>query len=166
MRINLWLAAGVGAMAIGSAAAARPGGTGSGHGGSPPGVWSNGGGHHAGKGGRTRFGIGAVEIDRRQGRHHGRFGRSVRDGSDPYGAGGIVGPVGEADPYGKGFFGGGGGEIGLRGGRPYFEYDRTYPYEWASAAGGRRHWVVEEERSSEPRERCMMENGVRVCRGW
>ncbi len=161
MRIILWLAAGVAAMAIGSAAAARPGGGGSGHGGGPP-AWSNGGGHHAGQGRVTRLGIGTIRVD--LGRHHGRFGRSGRDDYGPYAGGGIAGPVGEVDPYGNGFFTGGGGQIRLRGDRPYFEYDRAYPYEWGSAARERQERRAEAQ-ATEPTPRCTMENGVRVCRG-
>jgi hypothetical protein len=165
MRIILWLAAGV-AVAIGTAAPARPGGMGSGHGSSPPGVWSSGGGHGSGNRVQTRFGIGTIEIDRGHGRRHGRSGRSGRDDFELYGAAGIVGPVGAVDPQGNGFFSGGGGEIGVRGGRPYFEYDRAYPYEWTSAADRREQWVAREERMSEPPPRCTVESGVRVCRGW
>jgi hypothetical protein len=164
MRIILWLAAAAGAAAIATAAPARPGGGGSGHG-HGPGLqvgWSNGGGYHGAKRGHTRFGIGRTE----NGHRHGRFGRSGRDDFNPYGGIGIAGPIGEVDPHGTGFFAAGGGQIRLRGGRPYFEYDRAYPYEFASVAGGRRQGVVEEERASEPRQRCTMENGVRVCRGW
>lgn len=162
MRIILGLAAGVVAMAIGTAAAARPGGTGSGHGGSPPGVWSN-AGHQAGKGGRTRFGIGTTKVDRRHGRHH---GQSARRDLHPNGGAGIADPVGGVDPYGNGFFTGGGGQIRLRGGQPYFDYDRAYPYEWNRAAGARDGDRPSEARAAEPRARCTFENGVRVCRGW
>lgn len=161
MRIYFWLAAGVGAMAIGTAAAARPGGTSSGHGGNPPGTWSS-GGHHGGNYARRGLGPGVSKGD--HGRRHGRFGRHGRDRSNAYGGGGVVGPVVAVDPYGNGFFNGGGGEIRLRGGRPHYDYDRAYPYQWASAAGER----LEEERvrTVERPPRCTFENGVRVCRGW
>lgn len=164
MRIILWLAAGVAAMAIGTAAAARPGGTGSGHGGSPPGVWFKNGGHHAGKPGHTRIGIGTIGVDRRRGGHHGRSGRDGWRGFNSYGGGGIAGPVGQVDPYGNGFFNGGGGQVRLRAGQPYFDYDRAYPYEWASRHRDRQDWA--EARTAERPARCTMENGVRVCRGW
>lgn len=160
MRIILWLAAGM-AAAIGTAGAARPGGTGSGHGANPPGVWSTGGGHQAARGGHTRFGIGTIRIAPRRGRHH---GRSDRRDFHPYGGAGIAGPVGEVDPYGNGFFNRGGGQIRLRGDRPYFDYDRGYPYEWAAAADERQEW--NQARTAERPARCTMENGVRVCRGW
>jgi hypothetical protein len=162
MRIILLAAAVISAAAIGTAATARPGGTGSGHGGGQPGTWSSGGGHHSGKGGHARFGFGAIELDRRHGRHHRRFDRRE---FHPYGGAGIAGPVGEVDPYGNGFFTGGGGRIRLRGGRPYFDYDRGYPYEWASSADARQEWA-EEARTAKPPGRCGIENGVRVCRGW
>lgn len=162
MRIIFLAATFIGAAALATAAAARPGSPGLGHGVSPPGVWSGSGGHRGGKGLRTRFGIGSIEIDRGRGRRHGRFGRQK---FNPYGGAGLAGPVGEVDPYGNGFFTGGGGEIRLRGGRPYFDYDRSYPYEWASAASERRQWE-EEARAAGRAARCTMENGVRVCRGW
>jgi hypothetical protein len=168
MRIISGLAAGLAAIAIGSAAEARPGGAGSGHGASPPGVWFKTGGNHGGKGGYGRSGPGAIGGDRHHGRHEGRDGRSGRYGRnsfDLYGGGGIAGPVGEVDPYGNGFFNGGGGRIRLRGGHPYFDYDRAYPYEWASAAPTRQE-RPDEARASEPPPRCSFENGVRVCRGW
>lgn len=162
MRIILWLAAGVAAMAIGPAAAEAKPGTGSWNSGGP-GVSINGGGHHAGNGGHGRYGPG---FGKGGGRHHGRFGRHGRGGFNPYGGGGIAGPVWEVDPYGNGFFNGGGGQIRLRGGRPYFDYDRAYPYEWASGARAREpEWAEEAARIQAP-ARCTFENGVRVCRGW
>lgn len=161
MRIILWLAA-AGAAAIGTAVAARPAGMSSGQGGGFQIGWSNGGGHRAGKGVHTRFGPGAIRSDRRHGRHHGRSDRQV---FQPYRTVGIDGPVGAADPFGNGFFTGGGGRISLRGGRPYYDYDRGYPYEWTPAAGGRLEWEEETRTTGHP-ARCTMENGVRVCRGW
>jgi hypothetical protein len=162
MRIILGLAAAA-AAAIGTAAAARPGGSPGGPGGGSQPAWSS-GGHHFAKGRHGRPRTGWVGTDRRRGPGHGRF--DDRRDFHPYGAAGIAGPVGEVDPYGNGFFTGAGGQISLRGGRPHYDYDRSYPYEWASAAGGRREWVVVEERTSEPPARCTFENGVRVCRGW
>jgi hypothetical protein len=166
MRIILWLAAGAAAMAIGSAGEARRGGPGPGQGTSPPGIWLKNDGNHGGKGGYGRFGPGAMEGDRPQGRHHGGHGRSRWGGLNPYGGGGIAGPVGAVDPYGNGFFNGGGGQIRLRGGQPYFDYDRDYPYEWASAARSREADRAEAEQPARAPARCTFENGVRVCRGW
>ncbi len=167
MRIILGLAAGMAAMAIASPAAARPGGGFNGPGGGLQTGWSNGGGHQGAKGVRTRFGIGRIEIDPRPGHHHRRHGRSGRHGLDGYGGLGIAGGIGAVDPYGGGFFTGGGGRIRLRGGQPYYDYDRSYPYEGAPAAEAR---VGPDEskadRFAEPRPRCTMENAVRVCRGW
>lgn len=168
MRTISWLAAGAAAIAIATAAPARPGGTGSGHGSLKVG-WSGGGGHYKAGRGRSHFGIGPIGIDRRHGRHRGGFGR--RDFHPygpygPYGAGGIAGPVGEVDPYGNGFFNGGGGRIRLRGGRPYYDYDRAYPYEWASATRPPDPDRAEAARRTEAPARCTFENGVRVCRGW
>jgi hypothetical protein len=159
MRIILLAAAVIGSAAIGTAAAARPGSAGSGHG--PPGTWSSGGGHHSGRRGDAGFATGGPKGDRR---HH-RFGRFGRDDFNSYGAAGIAGQAGIADPYGNGFFTGGGGRIKLRGGRPYFDYDRSYPYEWAPALGLPEREDEEEPRSAERPGRCTFENGVRVCRG-
>jgi hypothetical protein len=164
MRIISWLAAGVAAATLATAAPARPGGGGSGHGGGPTGGWSNGGGHHAGQGRGTRFGIGAIRVDPGHGRHHRRFGRSGRDDFNLYGGGGIAGPVGEVDPYGNGFFTGGGGQIRLRGGQPHYDYDRSYPYQWASTAA--RPEPDQEATAIQAPARCTVENRVRVCRGW
>jgi hypothetical protein len=160
MRIILWLASGVCAMAIGSAAAARPGA--SAPGGGPP-SWSGGGWHRAGKGGHTGVGNGSMKIDRRPGRHHGRGGRRH---FHPFLGVGIAGPVGEVHPYGNGFFSGGGGQIQVRGGGPYYDYDRAYPYEWASTARARERDPAEAERPTQAPARCTFENRVRVCRGW
>jgi hypothetical protein len=165
MRLIYWLAAGIGAVAIATAAPARPGGGSPGHGKGFQG-WSNGGGLPGGKGGHARPGTGWSNggVDHR--RHHRRHGRFRQD-YHVYGGAGIVGPVGEIGRYGNGYFTGGGGEIRLKGGRPHFDYDRAYPYEFASVAGGRRD--REEEEAMRPAERpgrCTFENGVRVCRGW
>jgi hypothetical protein len=103
------------------------------------------------------------------GDHDGWGGHWDRDRDDlyPYGAGGFAGPYEAVDPYGTGFFAGAGGAVRVRGGRPQFDYDRSYPYEWASAAGGRPQREAREVRyAAPPPGRCAMENGVRVCRGW
>ena len=167
MRIIWLLTAAAGAAAIATAAPARPGG--GGHG---PGLkvgWSNGGGQHSGKGARTRFGIGRIEIDRRdrhRHRHH-RWGRSGRDDFVPYlGGVGIGVAAAELDPWGDGYFSGQGGGISLRGGQPHFDYDRSYPFEWASAARLREPVRAEAADRKEAPPRCTFENGVRVCRGW
>ena len=120
------------------------------------------------------------------GRHHGRPGRHPgrfdghRGGFDrdrfrlgrfgrgdafvvAYGGVGSVEEFEAVEPHGNGFFAGGGGQVTLNGGRPYYDYDRSYPYEWASAARGGAHWVVDGA-INEP-ERCTSERGVRVCRG-
>jgi hypothetical protein len=165
MRIILLAAAVIGAAALGSAASARPGGPAPGQGGGQPGSWSSGDGHHGGKGVRTGFGSDAAKGDGGHGRRHGRFGRSGRDNFRPYGAAGISGPIEAADPYGNGFFNGEGGRIRLRGGRPHFDYDRGYPYEWASS-DARSDRQDEAARPVERPARCNFENGVRVCRGW
>lgn len=90
--------------------------------------------------------------------------RNVRDDFNPYGGVGIAGPVGEFDPYGNGFFTGGGGQIRLRGGRPHYDYDRGYSYQWASTTARRE--LDKEARVLAPPARCTVENRVRVCRGW
>ena len=163
MRIILWLAAAAGVAAIATAAPARPGG-GSGHGSGRPGAWAPGGGEGAGTGWRVRIRSGAARG--RHGRHHrGRFGRDGRDGPVFFDGFAIAGPTGIIAPWGNGFFAGGGGEVRMRGNRPHYDYDRSYPYEWASAAGGRPD-RDEAESASEPPPRCTLEKGVRVCRGW
>ncbi|HEY0131309.1 MAG TPA: hypothetical protein VGB57_07880 [Allosphingosinicella sp.] len=168
MRIILSLAAGVGAMAITAAAPAKPGPEAFNGGGGQPG-WSRGGGENAGGGLYFRHAPSGIRGYRGQGRQgrHGRFGRHGRDGYSSYGVFGIGGPAGAVDPWGNGFFNGGGGRIRLHGDRPHYDYDRSYPYEWAPAAGGG------EDRedaagpgASERTPRCTFENGVRVCRGW
>ena len=140
-----------------TAAAARPAGSGP-HVGSPPGTWSSAPGHHGARGVRTGFGYGAID---RRGHHRGR-----RQDFVSYGAAGIAGQYEAADPYGNGFFTGGGGRIILRGGHPYYDYDRSYPYEWAPSAGVHEGWEEEEAHpAGRPAPRCTMENSVRVCRG-
>ncbi|HEX8466886.1 MAG TPA: hypothetical protein VF620_03660 [Allosphingosinicella sp.] len=166
MRIINWLALGLGTAAIATAAPARPG-TGSFSGGSSQAGAPNAAWNHAGQGGYFRFGPGAWKDERRYGRHRGRLGGRGWSGYDPYGGVGIGGPpVGGVDPNGNGFFNGGGGRIGLRGGRPYYDYDRGYPYEWDSPAARRNDLGDEAARVAERPARCTMENGVRVCRGW
>ncbi|MEA3008552.1 MAG: hypothetical protein QOJ91_244 [Sphingomonadales bacterium] len=81
----------------------------------------------------------------------------------PYAAGGLGWPVEAADPHGNGFFAGGGGEVRMEGGRPHYDYDRSYPYEWAPSGGAARSRSAEPARNSQAY--CTMENGVRVCRG-
>ena len=164
MRFILFAAAGLAALAIAAAAPAKPGGSGSGQGSGPVG-WSNGGGHHGGKGVRTRLGIGPVRWDGPRGRHHRRHGRDRGGDYRAYDGGGIAGPVGEAGRYGNGFFTGG-GQVRAKGGRAHFDYDRAYPYEFASVAGGREPEWEEAQSRAAPRARCTMESGVRVCRGW
>jgi hypothetical protein len=102
---------------------------------------------------------------RQDGRHRGRFGRGD-DRFDPaFGGIGFVDEFEAVDPHGNGFFAGrGGGQIRLRGGRPYYDYDRSYPYEWASAADGRVGWVIMGD-DADRTPQCGVEHGVRVCRG-
>jgi hypothetical protein len=108
---------------------------------------------------RGMTGIPGRHDNPRPGRH--RFDRGGDGFLYSYG----LGETSEAiDPHGNGFFAGGGGEIRLRGGRPYYDYDRSYPYEWAPAAGGPMGWVVEGE-ALPPEAACGVERGVRVCRG-
>ncbi len=165
MRIILGLAAGM--AAIGTAATAAPGGGGPGPGQGAGPSWSYGPGRHVGKPAPAPPGVVAwVGTDRRHGRGHGPRGRHGRHLFHPYGGFATSGPVGAVGPYGGGYFAGGGGQIELRGGQPYFDYDRAYPYEWASAARAREPDRPEEARRPEPRPRCTFENGVRVCRGW
>ncbi|HEX8572598.1 MAG TPA: hypothetical protein VF759_07600 [Allosphingosinicella sp.] len=96
------------------------------------------------------------------GRHHRRFDRGGDRFEGAYGGIASVEDFEAVDPHGNGFFAGGGGEVRLNGGRPYYDYDRSYPYEWASARDGGARWVA--EAVDEP-ERCASERGVRVCRG-
>jgi hypothetical protein len=187
MRILLLLAAGLSAVSIGTAAAGRPaGGTAFGRVSPHPNVSNGGGRAHPGRGGGyVRFGGGGWKGDGHwngrwngDGRwtgnghwngddRHRRFERS--DGNDfaAYGSGGIEWPVDGVDRHGNGFFARGGGQLQLQGGRPHYDYDRSYPYEFASAAagdGGQARTVEEPAIRSGPR--CTMESGVRVCRGW
>lgn len=154
MRIFLLLAA-AGAAAIATSAPARPAGK-PGHGAAAPGAWAPDGRHGARSGWQGR-----VE----RGRRHGRSGRPGRGGPYYYDGFGIGGPGAIVAPWGNGFFAGGGGEVWMKGDRPHYDYDRAYPYEFASRAGERPDWE-EEARPPEPRPRCTLEHGVRVCRGW
>lgn len=166
MRIILLLAAAAGAAAIATAAAAQPAARSAGHGAGTPGAWAPTRGHRAGTGwqGSSRPGMSRGH-DRRHGRHRGRFGGSEGHGLFFDGGFGIAGWYGAGGPYGDGFFADGGGEVRMRGGRPYYDYDRSYPYEWAPGAGGRPE-QAEGTRSAGPPARCALESGVRVCRGW
>ncbi|HEX8449942.1 MAG TPA: hypothetical protein VF652_10165 [Allosphingosinicella sp.] len=170
MRIIYWLALGLGTAAIATAApAGRP--ASGGFAGPAPQVGVPGGGrHHMGPGGYFRFGPGRWNGDRRHGPHRRRFGRDEwhgwSGGYGLYGGIGIAGPYEAVDPHGNGFFAGGGGRIGVRAGRPYYDYDRSYPYEWNSAAAASGGGPSEEARPAGPPARCTLENGVRVCRGW
>jgi hypothetical protein len=164
MRIIMGLAAGMAAIAIGPAAAAPGGGPGPGQGAVP--TWSYGPGRHIGKPGPAPSGIAWIGTDRRHGRDRGPKVRHGRHLFHPYGGFGTAGLAGAVDPYGAGFFTGGGGRIRLRGGQPYFDYDRSYPYEWAPAARAQESDRAEEAHREAPRPRCTFENGVRVCRGW
>jgi hypothetical protein len=175
MRNILGLAAALGAAAIGESAAAQSapafsgggGGAGAGPSAGAQGGWSSAEGRSAPGGHRHLRQGWSYGPDRRRGRHHDRPERHGFHPYGAYGAAGIPGPVEEADPHGNGFFaGGGGGGIRLRGGRPYYDYDRAYPYEWASAVGRRQARAEERPRAAEPRPRCTIENSVRVCRGW
>jgi hypothetical protein len=84
----------------------------------------------------------------------------------PYGAGFVEGAYEAVDPHGNGFFAGGGGEVRVQGGRPHYDYDRSYPYEWAPAGRAREFELAEVGPSTEASKRCTFEKGVRVCRGW
>jgi hypothetical protein len=82
----------------------------------------------------------------------------------PYGAGFVDAPYEAVDPHGNGFFAGGGGEVRVQDGRPHYDYDRSYPYEWAPARRARDAWTVDESEFRAPPQ-CGIERGVRVCRG-
>jgi hypothetical protein len=158
MRIFLLLAAAAGMAAVAAAAPARPAGSPGSPGVGGPGAWDPGGGHGARSGwrGRSRPAAGRGR-DRRDRRHGGRHGPYFLDGFA------IVWPGAQVAPYGNGFFADGGGGVRIRGGRPHYDYDRSYPYEWASPAAGRPD--RDEERQAAPPPRCTFENSVRVCRG-
>lgn len=188
MRITLLLlAAGLGVAATGGAAAAESATAPMARSGGSHGGWKSGGfglgfnpwqprRNHPGRGHGRPWNHDRPGYDR-PGHHdghdahdghdrHGGHDRWRGDYAYGYGAGGVAGPYEAVDPYGTGFFAGAGGEVRLRGGRPSFDYDRAYPYEWASVAGGRSEREVGQARPAVPPGRCTMENGVRVCRGW
>lgn len=167
MRIlSLVLAAAMGVAAVG-ADAGRPATASMGPAPGAKGGWRGGPGHGNFNGGRPHR--------PRPGGHHGFHGgdrdrwRGHHDGRDPtylynYGAVGLDGPYEMVDPHGNGFFAGGGGEVRMENGRPRYDYDRSYPYEWGPSNRSAR----EPEARGAPRPaqpRCTMEQGVRVCRG-
>jgi hypothetical protein len=92
---------------------------------------------------------------------HRHRGRSGRDRLPPFyfGLGGYGEPT---ERSGDGYFGGG-GEVRMEGARPVYDYDRSYPYEWDSAAAPAWGWAEDEAGAAPPR--CAFERGVRVCRG-
>ncbi len=149
MRIILLLLAALGAVAIAAPAQAQTTSFGSGH---------RGGAHApppAGDFFRTHRGFGHDRA-RHPRRPRGRFDRRA----EPFYLG--LGGYGEpASPYGDGFFAG--GEVHMDGGRPVYAYDRSYPYEWDSTAALAVPGAGDELDWAAPH--CMMEHGVRVCRG-
>jgi hypothetical protein len=163
MRITLLLlAAGVSVAASGAAAAAEIARGSMVRSGSPHGTWKPGGFGHGFKGMRPHGPHHGAGHDRRD-RHRGHHRSADANILYPYG-GGIAYSYEAVDPHGGGFFAGGGGEVRVRGGRPYYDYDRSYPYEWAPAARGGYVWTVEEGELEAPPQ-CGLERGVRVCRG-
>ncbi|HEX8224953.1 MAG TPA: hypothetical protein VF605_14125 [Allosphingosinicella sp.] len=166
MRIFLLLTAAAAVAAIATAAPARPAGKPGGHGAGAPGAWGANGRHRARAGweARSRPPMSRGH-DRRDGSDRGRFGRPGGDGVYVRDGFGIAWPSGTLAPWGDGFFAGGGGEVRLKGSRPHYDYDRSYPYEWAPSA---RRRADRDERSSaaEAPPSCTLEHGVRVCRGW
>lgn len=166
MRIILFLAAAAGAAAMSAPALAQSAATTAGHRGpSYPAASMRAGGHSDWHphprfpGGRFR-GPGRPH-DRDRWRHHRRFGRDSGEFVYPFG---FAGGFDMVDPHGNGFFAGAGGEIRMSGGRPHYNYDRSYPYEWASAAAGPAGWGGAED-GRRPIMLCGIEQGVRVCRG-
>jgi len=103
--------------------------------------------------------------DRWRHRRHPRHDGHGDDFLFPWGAGGIAGPFEAVDPHGTGFFAAGGGRVRVAGGRPHYDYNRAYPYEWASKAVGSRVWIAEDEVAEPLAAACEVESGVRVCRG-
>jgi hypothetical protein len=158
MRIILFLLTAAGAAASGAALAQSSTMSVSRH--SVSAGWSQ--GRVAGR--HQDFRRGPGRDHRRDGRHHGRFGHGGERFDLPFGGIGFVDEFEAVDPHGNGFFADGGGRIRLRGGRPYYDYDRSYPYEWASAAAGRAGWSVTGYDVDETPQ-CGVEHGVRVCRG-
>jgi hypothetical protein len=125
---------------------------------SPHGAWNGGGWKRVWRNGPRPGGDHGPGRDRWRG-HQGRDEPVFY----PYSAGGLDAPVEAVDPHGNGFFAGGGGEVRIEGGRPHYDYDRSYPYEWAPAGGAGRARGGEQARPAQAY--CTMENGVRVCRG-
>jgi hypothetical protein len=165
MRIILWLAAGLSVATSGGAAAAERAVGSMVRGGSPHGAWKPGGFGHGWKimrPDRPRPGRGHGHHDGRD-RHRGHDWRADPNILHSYG-GGIAYSYEAVDPHGGGFFARGGGEVRVQGGRPHYDYDRSYPYEWASRAGGRESWA-NVERGGPSLVHCGRERGVRVCRG-
>jgi len=165
MRITLLLlAAGFSVAASGAAAAAeiargsmvRSGGH---HGGWKPGGFGHGVKHW--RPSRPHPGRGHWRHERRRGHHWGPDRTVVHS----YGGGGLDYSYEAVDPHGSGFFAGGGGEVSVRGGRPHYDYDRSYPYEWASSAAGAGRGRADEEEGRPAPVHCGVESGVRVCRG-
>lgn len=169
--ILLLLAAGLGVAASGAAAAVEIArgsmvrSTGP-HGAFKPGGFGHGFKHWRPH--RPHPGRGHGRHDRR-GRHdrHDRWGHHGMPDTAflyPYGAGFVDGAYEAVDPHGSGFFAGGGGAVRVQGGRPYYDYDRSYPYEWAPAGRPSVGWTVDESDLKAPPQ-CSVERGVRVCRG-
>ena len=163
MSIILLLSAAMGMTTTGGAAPAPPAGVAVGRSLVQVGSWNRGGRGRA-VDLRRPFRPGLGRGPGRHHRHPGRHGRAGPDFLFPYGAGGLAGEFEAVDAYGNGFFAGGGGRVRVDGGRPYYDYDRSYPFEWASAVAAPRSWAEEEDRPILP-PRCVVENGVRVCRG-
>lgn len=154
MRIIFLSLAAIGAVATGGAALAQTTSMTTGH---RPGM------HAPGAGGtgdffRSHRGFGR---DRHRGprRRHGRSGR----GTAPplyFGVGGYGEPAASG---GDGFFAGG-GEVRMEGRRPVYDYDRSYPYEWPSAAASDGASAGDRPYGREAMH-CTLELSVRVCRG-
>lgn len=162
MRIVPFLLIASGAAALSGAALAQSGslpGRPSGNPAAVSGSWLK--GHGFGRNHDFRRGPGRHH--RGRGRHHGRFDRDGDRFALAYGGIGYAEGFEAAGPHGNGFFAGGGGQVRLNGGRPYYDYDRGYPYEWASASRGSTTWVIES--GLDDLARCTSERGVRVCRG-
>jgi hypothetical protein len=152
MRIVLILAAAAGAAAMNAPAAAQSGAM-------IPQARA-GGGHGAffgGRPGRDRD----DRFRRHRFRHHDRFDRGAQPFLYPFG---WAEDFEDVDPHGAGFFSGGGGAIRMEGGRPHYDYDRGYPYEWASAAD-RSRGAIRAQDGGGSIGSCRLERGVRVCRG-
>ena len=161
MRITLFLTAALGAAAIGGAAVAQSATTNSGQGENRHRV-SHGVSGGLVRGDRVRGDVRGTAPHR--GRHHDRRHDRHSPGlACAYGGIGYAEEFVRVDPYGTGFFAGGGGEVRMRGGRPVYDYDRSYPYQWNS--GPAESAEVRGGESSSARLRCTLDRGVRVCRG-